>query len=68
MKNVNNGLDNLSKNELIDSALLSAISGGECQRWQETCGCKSLPGEGACCDWCGKWMPKTVQEEPYDEI
>jgi hypothetical protein len=60
MKNVNSGLNDLSKNELIDSALLGAVSGGGCEVWVENCGCKMVPGEGSCCDWCGQWVPKIV--------
>lgn len=63
----NNGLDNLSKNELIDAALLHAVTGGECQTWQETCGCEKIPGQGECCDWCGRWVPKiTIVNSPEE--
>lgn len=57
-------LGNLSKNELIDSALLNAVSGGGCERWVETCGCKS-----GLCDWCGKWVPRSIIiKAPFDEL
>jgi hypothetical protein len=63
-----NGLDDLSKNELIDTALLGAVSGGGCDRWAESCGCDSLPGVGECCDWCGRWVRTTVEPEPFEEL
>ena len=48
-------LANLSKVELIDSALLNAVSGAGCDIWVETCGDENS-------DWCGHWKPKPNDE------
>ncbi len=70
MKNENKQLSQLSKNELIESALLSAVSGAGCEVWTESCGCAKEPGEGNCCDYCGSWGPGTVilPEPALDEL
>jgi hypothetical protein len=48
----------MSKVELIDSALLSLVSGAGCEVWEETCGCQSTQ----CCDTCGHYRERKPGE------